>query len=201
MKPRTTRAFVVAAASISLGALGLLGVGALYGCDTGDAASPQNAANRDSGLGSPATDGGPIADGSTDGNVQDTGIADAGFPSEAGPALNNCTNYVDHRGAANVNLPWGLSVADDPDHCSKISAGATVTWISSSFATHPLMASAGGDTPNPIDITGAVDSGGGAGSTVTIAFPSSGAFPYECATHSFMLGTIVVDGPVDAGGD
>jgi len=103
-----------------------------------------------------------------------------------------------------VNLIWGYSVASEPNHCSKIAPGSTVTWIAAgaNFSTHPLVATAGmGDTPNPIDMTGAIDSGGGGDPTVTITFTDPGAFPYNCGAHPFMLGAIVVDGPVDAGSD
>ncbi len=201
---RPTRAFVVAAASISLGASGLLGFGALYGCDTGDAASPQNLANRDSGLGTTATDGGTVADSGKDANVQDTGIVDSGTGTEAGPMLADCVSYIDHRGDTNVNLTWAFNITSQPDHCSKISVGSTVTWVAMplDFGTHPLVASAGGDMPNPIGSAGAIDSGTAGAPSVTITFTTKGAFPFECAVHGSMVGAIVVvDGPTDAGGD
>ena len=201
MKHDARRALLVA--SISLGTSGLVGLGALGGCDAGDAASPQNAANRDSGLGSAPDSGSVVIDAGTDGSVQDTGIVDAGPAAEGGPMLNGCTAYVDHRGGKNVNLVWSFNITSDPSHCSKIAVGSTVTWIAMplSFGTHPLTASATGDTPNPIDSTNAIDSGGGGAPTVTITFARAGAFPYVCGVHPDMVGTIVVDGPADAGGD
>lgn len=178
------------------GAAGLLGTVALAlgetGCDTGSAASPQNLGNHDSGLGSPTTtdDGSVPADATastdaSDGSVQDAGKVDL---AEAGPSLNGCTTYQNHVGEANVNLQWDLGVNSRPDHCSKISTGASFTWLGN-FSSHPLAENMG-DTPNPI--TGTTPDGG----EQVVTFPNAGIFGYICTVHgAAMQGAIVVVPP------
>ena len=131
-----------------------------------------NPATDDSGAGD--TDGGGDADGGGD---TDSGtLADGGF--------NGCTAYVDNTGKAEVDLVWDTSVANLPDHCSKIKVGSSAKFTGS-FSAHPLEA-LGGDTPTPF--TGATADGG---STV-VKFTAAGTYGYHCVNHSVMVGAFVV---------
>ncbi len=181
------RALLLAA---SISASGVVGSAAstLSGCDTGNAASPHNAANLDSGLGSPASDSGTVvADSSADAAVQDTGTADGG--------LNGCSTYVNHTVDAAVDLDWQITgFLTNPNRCSTITAGSSVKWTGS-FIAHPLEPM-GGDPSNPITSTAAE------GGAAIITFTNPGLYGYDCSNHpKLMLGAIAVVGPSDAGGD
>ncbi len=139
-----------------------------------------NNTGTDSGVNThPATDDSG-AGGDTDsggGDLDSGAIADGGF--------NGCATYVDNTAKAEVDLVWDTSVANLPDHCSKIKVGNTVKFTGS-FTSHPLV-NFGGDTPNPIAGSGTPDGG-----SVTITFTTPGTFGYHCDNHSIMIGAFVV---------
>jgi len=63
-----------------------------------------------------------------------------------------------------------------------ISAGTTVTWTNSDSTTHHVASD-----------TGVFDSGDMApNATFSYTFNNTGTFPYHCAIHTYMKGTIVV---------
>jgi plastocyanin len=70
-----------------------------------------------------------------------------------------------------------------------ISAGTTVVWSNKDSTDHA-----------PVSDTGAWDAGDVPGGTNSpgIVFSTPGTFPYHCAIHPDMLGTIVVTGSVSA---
>jgi plastocyanin len=64
-----------------------------------------------------------------------------------------------------------------------IQAGDTVTWTNSSGAAHTATADGGSfDTGTFAD-----------GASASVAFDDVGSFPYHCAIHASMTGTIVVE--------
>lgn len=70
-----------------------------------------------------------------------------------------------------------------------IQAGDTVTWTNSSGATHTATADDGSfDTGNFAD-----------GASASVTFNEAGSFPYHCAIHSSMTGTIVVEAAAGGG--
>ena len=63
-----------------------------------------------------------------------------------------------------------------------ISVGTTVTWTNSDSTTHHVASD-----------TGVFDSGDMAtNATFSYTFNNTGTFPYHCAIHTYMKGTIVV---------
>ena len=70
-----------------------------------------------------------------------------------------------------------------------IQAGDTVTWANSSGATHTATADDGSfDTGNFAD-----------GASASVTFNDVGSFPYHCAIHASMTGTIVVEAAAGGG--
>jgi plastocyanin len=64
-----------------------------------------------------------------------------------------------------------------------VSSGGAVTWSNTDTTTHDMISD-----------TGIWDSGRIApGARFDFAFPSKGTFPYHCAIHSGMVGTVVVE--------
>lgn len=64
-----------------------------------------------------------------------------------------------------------------------VQVGDTVTWTNSSGATHTATADGSSfDTGNIAD-----------GASASVTFAAAGTFPYHCAIHSSMTGTIVVE--------
>ena len=106
---------------------------------------------------------------------------------DAAAALNGCTTYVDHTAGNVLTLAWDFPIASDPNRCSKIKAGAKVTWTggATTFTTHPLAA-LGGTTPTPIAGKTGTDA------SYTVTFPAAGTFGYVCTNHSNMKGAILV---------
>ncbi len=72
----------------------------------------------------------------------------------------------------------------DPSFVS-IAAGDTVTWTNNS--ANPFGHTATSDTPMDWD-TGILMTG----QSATITFPTAGIFPYHCAIHPDMVGTVEV---------
>jgi plastocyanin len=75
--------------------------------------------------------------------------------------------------------------------CIAIAAGQSVTF-NGAFSSHPLTRGAPGDLAagaagNPIPTTST-------GTTVTVAFPRAGTYPYVCGMHAFlgMNGVVLV---------
>jgi len=64
-----------------------------------------------------------------------------------------------------------------------VAVDGLVTWTNSDSATHTVTFDSG---PN----CGTVSGGGG---TQTVAFPVAGTYPYHCAIHPDMTGTVVVE--------
>jgi plastocyanin len=100
-------------------------------------------------------------------------------------ALNGCTVYEDRTATdADRELNFAQSLATDPERCIKARVGTSVCFHTSSFATHPLVAS-GGDTPNPIPNVSA-------GTDYCVALTRPGVFGYRCTAHPAMTGAIWV---------
>lgn len=63
-----------------------------------------------------------------------------------------------------------------------ISVGTTVTWTNSDSVTHHIASD-----------TGVFDSGDmSQNATYSFTFNNAGTFPYHCAIHTYMKGTIIV---------
>jgi plastocyanin len=63
-----------------------------------------------------------------------------------------------------------------------VSVGTTVTWTNSDSATHHVASD-----------TGVFDSGDmSQNATYSFTFNNAGTFPYHCAIHTYMKGTIIV---------
>lgn len=100
--------------------------------------------------------------------------------------LNLCTVYVDRTAAGDdrsISFLQG-TLPTDVERCMKVKAGQTVTFTTSNFLTHPLVA-AGGDTPSPIRPQTA-------GSGENFVMPTPGVYGYKCTTHGTMTGAIWV---------
>ena len=65
----------------------------------------------------------------------------------------------------------------------QITAGSTVTWTNSTGPRHTATSDAGAWT------TGNIAPGG---TSAAVAFPTAGTFPYHCAIHTSMTGTVIV---------
>ena len=63
-----------------------------------------------------------------------------------------------------------------------VPAGTTVTWTNQDAATHQIASDTGAFMGNPI----------GQGSSYSFTFTTPGTFPYHCAIHPSMKGTITV---------
>lgn len=189
MKIRTRVVILLSLVGCTLG-------GGLYACDTGNPASPVTQGG----------DGGTFATGSEGGSATDAAATDGGDASEtdggdAGPSpLNGCATYTDNTTSANTVIVWSFNVTSDPNHCSKIKAGNTVTWLANlsgeDFNTHPL-APFGGDTPTPItDVfldASVIDAADPMNPSVTVEFDGDGGFyGYHCDKHASMKGAIEV---------
>jgi plastocyanin len=63
-----------------------------------------------------------------------------------------------------------------------VNVGTTVTWTNNDSTTH-----------RPVSDTGVFDSGNLApGATFSYTFNNAGTFPYHCAIHTYMSGTVIV---------
>jgi plastocyanin len=88
---------------------------------------------------------------------------------------------------ANVSIVGSFPFSFDPAVIT-VTAGTSVVWTNQTFATHTVT--------SDISDTQSFDSGGIApGGTYTYTFLISGTFPYHCAIHTDMHGTVVVVGP------
>jgi len=65
----------------------------------------------------------------------------------------------------------------------QITAGSTVTWTNSTGPRHTATSDTGAWT------TGNIAPGG---TSAAVAFPTAGTFPYHCAIHPSMTGTVIV---------
>src|SRR5436305_6687609 len=65
----------------------------------------------------------------------------------------------------------------------QISAGSTVTWTNNTGPRHTATSDTGAWT------TGNIAPGG---TSAAVAFPTAGTFPYHCAIHPSMTGTVIV---------
>jgi plastocyanin len=87
--------------------------------------------------------------------------------------------------SSSVAIPVGAELLGDrayaPDEVT-VAAGTTVTWTNTDSTSHTATS----DTPGWN--SGIVASGG----QFSFAFQTAGTFPYHCAIHPGMIGTIVV---------
>jgi plastocyanin len=87
--------------------------------------------------------------------------------------------------SASVAIPMGASTlgnkAFSPDDLD-IAAGTSVTWKNTDSVAHTSTSDANGWN------SGTVAPGG----QFSVAFPTAGTFPYHCAIHPGMVGTVVV---------
>jgi plastocyanin len=109
--------------------------------------------------------------------------------ADAAPVENGCTSFVDRSAdAASRKIQWDLSVATIPEHCMRIKAGQTVSWVAGStaadFDAHPLVIylSGGGGNPPTVD-----------GSTGNATFAAPGLYGFACGIHPTMRGAILVE--------
>jgi plastocyanin len=65
----------------------------------------------------------------------------------------------------------------------RITAGSTVTWTNATGPTHTATSDTGAWT------TGNIAPGG---TSAAVAFPAAGTFPYHCAIHPSMTGSVIV---------
>ncbi len=65
----------------------------------------------------------------------------------------------------------------------QIAAGSTVTWTNNTGPRHTATSDTGAWT------TGNIAPGG---TSAAVAFPTAGTFPYHCAIHPSMTGTVIV---------
>jgi plastocyanin len=63
-----------------------------------------------------------------------------------------------------------------------VDAGATVSWMNTDSTSHTSTADGGGWNSGAI----------APGAQFSVAFPTAGRFPYHCAIHPGMVGTVVV---------
>ena len=89
-------------------------------------------------------------------------------------AANAPARIVDCSGAAS----WCFS-----PNPIQITAGSTVTWTNNTGPRHTATSDTGAWT------TGNIAPGG---TSAAIAFPTAGTFPYHCAIHPSMTGTVIV---------
>src|SRR2546423_10466312 len=71
----------------------------------------------------------------------------------------------------------------------QITVGSTVTWTNATGPTHTATSDTGAWT------TGNIASGG---TSAAVAFPTAGTFPYHCAIHPTMTGTVIVSAAAPA---
>jgi plastocyanin len=130
-----------------------------------------------------STDRGTVADVATiDAALVDTGSVESDATgNDGGFVVNGCSSFVDHTAPADPRtIVWDYTIQSNPSHCTKVSAGQSVTWVGN-LSDHPLLPQ-GGDSPSPI----ASADGGMA------TFPEAGAFGFVCQNHAFMTGAILV---------
>src|SRR5438067_13458500 len=96
-------------------------------------------------------------------------------------AANAPARIVDCSGAAS----WCFS-----PNPIQITAGSTVTWTNNTGPRHTATSDTGAWT------TGNIAPGG---TSAAVAFPTAGNFPYHCAIHPSMTGTVIVSAGVAAG--
>src|SRR5256714_15259786 len=65
----------------------------------------------------------------------------------------------------------------------QITTGSTVTWTNNTGPRHTATSDTGAWT------TGSIGPGG---TSAAVAFPTAGTFPYHCAIHPSMTGTVIV---------
>jgi len=84
-----------------------------------------------------------------------------------------------------ITIPTGAEVLGNrafmPDTV-EITAGTTVTWTNSDSVTHTSTSNGGGWDSGPI----------APGRGFSFSFQTAGTFPYHCAIHPGMVGTVVV---------
>ena len=74
-----------------------------------------------------------------------------------------------------------------------VKAGTTVTWTNDGTASHTVSADDGSWGGGPLDGTGGgIYGGGGVGGSYARNFATAGVFPYHCAIHPSMTGTVTV---------
>jgi plastocyanin len=85
-------------------------------------------------------------------------------------------------GATGTGSPVAIANFSFSPSSITVAVGGLVTWTNSDSATHTVTFDSG---PN----CGTVSGGGG---TTTVAFSVAGTYPYHCAIHPDMTGTVVV---------
>jgi len=96
-----------------------------------------------------------------------------------------------------VSVPAGSSVpgCEETDECwfpsvVNVNIGDTVTWSNDDTAAHTVTSGTAADGPDQNFDSGLFM----AGSAFQVTFQNSGTFPYFCAVHPWMLGTVIVGG-------
>src|SRR2546429_9871737 len=92
----------------------------------------------------------------------------------AASAVNASAQIINCSGAAS----WCFS-----PNPIRITVGSTVTWTNNTGPTHTASSDTGAWT------TGNIAPGG---TSAAVAFPTAGTFPYHCAIHPSMTGTVIV---------
>jgi plastocyanin len=86
---------------------------------------------------------------------------------------------------ANVSIPMGARTLGANSYAPNpvtISAGTTVSWMNTDTIAHTSTADGGSFNTGTI----------AAGQHVEVMFNTAGSFPYHCAFHPGMVGTVVV---------
>jgi|SRR5438128_860767 len=83
-----------------------------------------------------------------------------------------------------ATTPWCFS----PDPI-RITAGSTVTWTNATAPTHTATSDTG------VWNTGNIAAGG---TSSAVSFPTAGTFPYHCAIHPSMRGSVIVSAAAPA---
>lgn len=109
--------------------------------------------------------------------------------ADTGPVENGCTTFVDRTSdSASRKIQWDLAVTSAPEHCMRVRAGQTVTWIDGTavadFNLHPIVVyvSGGGSGAPGVDTT-----------TGTATFATPGLYGFACGVHPTMRGAILVE--------
>lgn len=146
------------------------------------------------GMGGSMGGGAAGGDGGSGGAGGDGGAGGSGGQGGGAAMIHGCTPAMaeDMTGMAAVALSdWNLT----HQRCVRVSVNTTVTWqTTSDFTIHPIV---GGERPmsdatSPITIAAAPVNGTGA-SSLAVAFPDAGTFPYYCDVHTDMNGVIYVE--------
>jgi len=110
---------------------------------------------------------------------------DSSSPSSPSPTPSPTPPPATGGASSTVTIPMGAEVlgnrAFTPDNL-EIAVGTTVTWMNTDSVAHTSTSNASGWDSGIIS----------PGRQFSFTYPTSGTFPYHCAIHPGMTGTVVV---------